>query len=243
MTSPGRASSPPPPPALVTTTTKTPTKTPAKPSTSTSPAGSSSPPRSPSTKSPLKLPSSPLAATATANSTSNPTATAKRPSAEDLIDLERELHRLIARKSTAEAHLASLEGRLFDLETEYLGETASFGNLIGGFEGYLGLTGAGAGTSNLSGSATLRKVAQRPVSATSSTFPASLAALGRKEEALAFGYDPLMGGGAGTGDAVLKKKMAASKGIKSPVKKGSSSSGSGRKGETWTPPPMKARKK
>ena len=62
-----------------------------------------------------------------------------RPSAEDLVNLERELQKLISCKLQADTNLVKIETRLYDLETEYLMETQSFGNLIHGIEGYLGL--------------------------------------------------------------------------------------------------------
>ncbi len=247
------------PTAATSPTTPSPTKL-------TSPSRSS-PLKSP-TKQPLKLPSSPLASTGNAS----------RPSAEDLIDLERELHRLIARKSAAEANLASLEGRLYDLETEYLTETAQFGNLVVGLEGYLGLpppitanATTIATTTTTSTSATNRRSAfasgvaniaaltgggfplsQRLISGTSTTFPASLAALGRREEAIACGYDPET---INNTSNALKKKVSttssssnnnnnSTKVVKqtSPTKKSSTSSHK-KITENWTPPPMKARKK
>ncbi len=135
-----------------------------------------------------------------------------RPSAEDLVDLERELQKLISRKIQADTNLVKIETGLFDLETEYLTETQSFGNLIHGIEGYLGLPpsipattngpmrrGNPFNTSNISlstmtsqssSSAAASSVnpQQRIFSSTSTTFQKSLATAGRVPEAIANGY-------------------------------------------------------
>ena len=56
------------------------------------------------------------------------------------IQLEKDLHRLISRKQAAEQHIATLEARLYDLETEYLRETmASHGSILKSLDGYHGL--------------------------------------------------------------------------------------------------------
>lgn len=68
----------------------------------------------------------------------------KRPSPEDVLDLEKELQRLIARKQAAEQHIVNLEARLYDLETEYYRETAVHGSLLKGLDGYHGLRPAQA---------------------------------------------------------------------------------------------------
>lgn len=128
-----------------------------------------------------------------------------RPSAEDLVDLERELQKLIARKIQADTNLVKLETRLYDLETEYLTETQSFGNLIHGIEGYLGLppatlanapirrgpfnnsnTSLSTMTSQTSNSSINPQ--QRIFSSTSMSFQKSLALAGRVPEAIANGY-------------------------------------------------------
>lgn len=128
-----------------------------------------------------------------------------RPSAEDLVDLERELQKLIARKLQADTNLVKLETRLYDLETEYLTETHSFGNLIHGIEGYLGLPPAAPAnapmrrgpfnnsTSSLSTMTSQTSTSsvnpqQRIFSSTSTTFQKSLALAGRVPEAIANGY-------------------------------------------------------
>lgn len=251
----------------------------------------SSPSKSSTTaSSPLRA-SSPLKKSPSKSSPTKPTTDTNRPSAEDLVDLERELNRLIARKTAAEASLVTLEGRLYDLETEYLTETAPFGNLIHGLEGYLGLsttTGGGSGNTTTtpgnnrrsafaSGAANIASMAssgiplsQRLFSATSTTFGESLALLGRREEAVAAGYVPE----ADSGSASSKNNKPSSNGlknipglVKSSDQKGagsttsnnhnkkkkttttqssttSNNNSSSKKSEpTWTPPPMKARKK
>lgn len=128
-----------------------------------------------------------------------------RPSAEDLVDLERELQRLISRKIQADTNLVKVETRLYDLETDYLNETQSFGNLIHGLEGYLGLAPPATSTTTANGSAGTRRSAlgnvatsassapsvnpqQRLFSSTSTTFTKSLALSGRMDEAIANGY-------------------------------------------------------
>ena len=128
-----------------------------------------------------------------------------RPSAEDLVDLERELQKLIARKIQADTNLVKLETRLYDLETEYLTETQSFGNLIHGIEGYLGLPPAAPANapirrgpfnnSNSSLSTITSQTStfsinpqQRIFSSTSMSFQKSLALSGRVPEAIANGY-------------------------------------------------------
>jgi hypothetical protein len=145
---------------------------------------------------------------------SAPAAGSQRPSAEDLVNLERDLQRLLARKTRAEATLVTLECRLFDMETEYLAETASFGSLLTGLEGYLGLTTATGNAlqkqqrntiaassfsslnSLTSSASTAFAPGQRLFSQTSSTFPESLALAGRLAEAQAQGYNA-SGGAAG----------------------------------------------
>lgn len=139
------------------------------------------------------------------HSQSNNSNNLSRPSAEDLVDLERELQKLIARKIQADTNLVKLETRLYDLETEYLTETQSFGNLIHGIEGYLGLPPAtpantqirkgpfNNSTSSLSTMASQTSTSsinpqQRIFSSTSMTFQKSLALAGRVPEAIANGY-------------------------------------------------------
>ena len=130
---------------------------------------------------------------------------ATRPSAEDLVDLERELQKLIARKIQADTTLVKIETKLYDLETEYLNETQSFGNLIHGIEGYLGLPTTtpannalrrGAPFNNSTSSlSTMTSQSSAPInpqqrlfSSTSTTFQKSLALIGRVPEAIANGY-------------------------------------------------------
>ena len=128
-----------------------------------------------------------------------------RPSADELVDLERELQSLISRKIQADTKLVTLENRLYDLETEYLTETQPFGNLIHGVEGYLGLTpsvplnsisalkrGPLANSNSSLNSINFQSVTispqQRIFSSTSTTFQKSLALAGRTTEAIANGY-------------------------------------------------------
>lgn len=160
-------------------------------------------------QSPQKQNSSPTKSeTPTTAKQSNPLpVNISRPSAEDLVDLERELQRLIARKVQADTNLVKLETRIYDLETEYLGETQSFGNLIHGIEGYLGLPPSvpvNASTMRRGGpfnnstsslntltsqtSSSSINPQQRLFSSTSTSFQKSLALAGRVPEAVANGY-------------------------------------------------------
>lgn len=177
------------------------------PKSKQSPQKSSSPTKTgppSSTNSPIKLNSSP--------SSGKKTTANIKPSAEDLVDLERELQKLISRKIQADTNLVKIETRLFDLETEYLMETQSFGNLIHGIEGYLGLPSSVPATTNgpmrrggpfnnsntslstmtslstNSAAASSINLQQRLFSSTSTTFPKSLAIAGRIPEAIANGY-------------------------------------------------------
>jgi hypothetical protein len=133
-----------------------------------------------------------------------------RPSAEDLIDLERELHRLIAKKQNTDANLIRIESRIYDFETEYLNETSIFGNLVHGLEGYLGFptlnqsnsqsiltsTANPSSNSNTSsysgrkGSSTGIPNSKRLFSNSSTTYGRSLALIGRLSEAKAADYVP-----------------------------------------------------
>lgn len=130
-----------------------------------------------------------------------------RPSAEDLVDLDRELQKLISRKIQADTNLVKIETRLFDLETEYLNETQPFGNLILGLEGYLGLPSTtpannafrrgGPFNNSTSSISTVTSQSsntidpqQRLFSSTSSSFQKSLALIGRLPDAIANGYVP-----------------------------------------------------
>lgn len=157
-----------------------------------------------SRQSPQKNSSSPLKAEGSP-SQSKKIENISRPSAEDLVDLERELQKLIAHKLQADTNLVKLETRLYDLETEYLTETQSFGNLIHGIEGYLGLPPAaptngqirrGPFNNSTSSLSTLNSVSsassvnpqQRIFSSTSTSFQKSLALAGRVPEAIANGY-------------------------------------------------------
>ena len=177
------------------------------PKTKSSPQKNSSPATTdtfPTTNSPSKTDNS-------TNITSN-VLVVSRPSAEDLVNLERELQKLISCKLQADTNLVKIETRLYDLETEYLMETQSFGNLIHGIEGYLGLppsipasngpirrgqfnnsnSSLSTMTSHNSTSvitpASLVNPQQRIFSSTSTTFQKSLAAIGRLSEAIANGY-------------------------------------------------------
>lgn len=168
-----------------------------------------------------------------------------RPSAEDLVDLDRELQKLIARKIQADTNLVKLETRIYDLETEYLTETHSFGNLIHGIEGYLGLPPAAPvnapmrrgplnnSTSSLptltSQSSTSSSInpQQRIFSSTSMTFQKSLALAGRVSEAIANGYAlPTVSESSSDLTSIngLRSKAQENKKSSSPTKKSNGSS-------------------
>ncbi len=55
-----------------------------------------------------------------------------------MLDLEREIVRLIERKRGNDLQIIDLEARIHGIETVYLQETSQFGSLLGGLEGYLG---------------------------------------------------------------------------------------------------------
>ena len=166
------------------------------------------------------------------NSSSFNSSMNSRPSAEDLVDLERELQKLIARKLQADTNLAKMEIRLYDLETEYFNETQAFGNLIHGIEGYLGLPTTSNSTNNssirritangplnnstsslstISSSASLSlNPQQRLFSATSTSYPKFLALAGRLPEAIANGYVPPNS----TSESVTSSEITTIKGLK-----------------------------
>lgn len=66
------------------------------------------------------------------------------PTTEELLDLEREIQRLVERKRKTDLHIIDLEARIYAVETEYFKETAGFGSLLQGLDGYLGAGASGA---------------------------------------------------------------------------------------------------
>ena len=64
------------------------------------------------------------------------------PTTEQLVDLEREVQRLIERKRRTDLHIIHLEARIHAVETSFLKETAHFGAIMTGLEGYLALAGS-----------------------------------------------------------------------------------------------------
>lgn len=67
-----------------------------------------------------------------------------------LVNTERELQRLIARKQASEQHIATLEARLYDLETEYLYETTTgHGSVLKSLDGYHGLKNNNTNSNNI----------------------------------------------------------------------------------------------
>ena len=64
------------------------------------------------------------------------------PTTEQLIDLEREIQRLLERKRRADLNIIDLEARIHAVETSFLRETAYFGTIMNGLDGYLAAVGA-----------------------------------------------------------------------------------------------------
>lgn len=59
-------------------------------------------------------------------------------SLEDVLDLEKEILRLVDRKRRVDHQLGEIETKIHALETDYLAETKIYGNIFCGLEGYLG---------------------------------------------------------------------------------------------------------
>ena len=76
-----------------------------------------------------------MTTTAAANNNNNSTDIP----AVDLVSIEGEIQRLIARKIQVEQYQLELEGRIYGAETEYFRQTAQFGSLLTGLHGYLGI--------------------------------------------------------------------------------------------------------
>ncbi|PJF16510.1 hypothetical protein PSACC_03697 [Paramicrosporidium saccamoebae] len=93
------------------------------------------------------------------------------PTTEELVDLEKEIQRLIDRKRRTDLHIIDLEARIHAVETEYFRETSLFGSLLNGLEGYLGASSA---LSRRQGSREVRD-GDRLFSHTSSSHPRALA--------------------------------------------------------------------
>ena len=76
----------------------------------------------------------------------------KVPTTEELVDLEKEIQRLIERKRRTDLHIIDLEARIHAVETSLLRETAHFGAIVNGLEGYLSaVSGVGAASGASSG--------------------------------------------------------------------------------------------
>lgn len=80
---------------------------------------------------------------------------------EDLLNLGKEIKRLMQKKKQADEHLVELEARIYGLETEYFRETGPYGSIMTGLEGYLGLTAGGPHSSTTPSG--LRRSAYREV--------------------------------------------------------------------------------
>ncbi|KAJ3373560.1 hypothetical protein GGF31_000401 [Allomyces arbusculus] len=99
-------------------------------------------------------------------------------------DLEAQLIELIAQKQKAERNLVDLEFRLYQLEGNYLEETAAGGNIVRGFDGYTGSGARSASTAGgtLGGSGS-QKRARAPVADTDRIFSMSSSTLHKSLEA------------------------------------------------------------
>lgn len=62
-----------------------------------------------------------------------------------MVDLEKEIQRLVERKRRTDLHIIDLEARIHAVETSFLRETVHFGAIMNGLEGYLSAVG-GTGT-------------------------------------------------------------------------------------------------
>lgn len=64
--------------------------------------------------------------------------------AQQMMDVEREINRLIDRKRQTDLHIINLEARIYAIETEYLRDAGHLGSIFSaaGMEGYI--SGAGA---------------------------------------------------------------------------------------------------
>lgn len=59
-------------------------------------------------------------------------------SLQDVLDLEKEILRLVDRKRRVDHQLNEIETKIHTLETDYLAETRTYGNIFYGLDGYLG---------------------------------------------------------------------------------------------------------
>jgi hypothetical protein len=84
----------------------------------------------------------------------------KITSQEDLLNIGKEVRRLMAKKKQADEHLIELEARIYSLETEYFKETGAYGSLLTGLEGYLGMVSGAGGQSSGGG---MRRSAYREI--------------------------------------------------------------------------------
>ena len=78
---------------------------------------------------------------------------------EQLLDVEREINRLIKRKRRTDLHVIGLEAAIYALETEYFREVAPLGSILtpAGIDAYLG-----AGTAPSVGNASAGSSARKP---------------------------------------------------------------------------------
>lgn len=104
-------------------------------------------------------------------------------SGEEVLALKEEIKRLITRHAQIEQCQWEVEGKLYRLESDYHRQTATFGSLLSGLDGYLGVQQ----NSNANGvsrrASNLRKTSQieRPFSATSTHHRRALAILHRQQ--------------------------------------------------------------
>lgn len=85
------------------------------------------------------------------------------PTTEQLVDLEKDIQRLIERKRRIDQHIVDLEARIYAVETDYLRETAQFGCILNGLEGYLGTTSTTSGGSTSQTPTSVRRVVSREI--------------------------------------------------------------------------------
>lgn len=111
---------------------------------------------------------------------------------EDLLNVGKEVKRLMAKKKQADEHLIELEARIYSLETEYFKETGAYGSLLTGLEGYLGMASGAGGQTSGGG---MRRSAYRDIKDSQRLF-SNTSASSRKAVSL---YGRYSGGGRGGG--------------------------------------------
>lgn len=162
------------------------------------------------------------------------------PTAEELVDIEKEIQRLISRKQQVDQRLVELEGRIYDAETRYFRDTAQFGSILTGLHGYLGVAaGAAASSAAVATPSSLRRSsnkvvrdADRVFSATSSTSKRAVSLFHRKSSAAAADVE-----------AASSEEDLAPSPAQTPSRQRSRSSGSRKRAHdpSWTNPRKRSR--